>query len=295
LTGNKYVTATEPFAFKLDKNAVNLAVAKGIWESVQAFDKEFIPDLISGMENAYNIYKKAERGAHLPSYHREFIEAKNNLEYASNLFNSLANKQDVNCLIPQQLYYKTIRGSQNKVECKGPLVSLEFSIFSPLGHCLAYERKVLVNLKNTIPGFAMGIQGMKVGETREIFIHPSLAYGYETSIDKCSALRAIVTLLTIQDNTPYIPSFNPLDLSFVLDEHALVERVANYKLALLEKGKMIADHLKQCPQIDLSLICAHLKKFQKDSNEYVPSTAEERTLINQVHWNIYFAEGFCKK
>jgi peptidylprolyl isomerase len=36
---------------------------------------------------------------------------------------------------------------------------------------------VSINLKHTIPGFREGMQGMKVGEKRTIFIHPEQGYG----------------------------------------------------------------------------------------------------------------------
>lgn len=36
---------------------------------------------------------------------------------------------------------------------------------------------IAVPIKDTIPGFRLGVLGMKVGEKRKIFVHPELAYG----------------------------------------------------------------------------------------------------------------------
>ena len=225
------------------------------------------------------------------SYRREIITAENNLDYADSLFSSFENKQEVQCIVPKHLYYKILKNSEDVRICQGPLVSLEYSVFSPLGHCLVHGSDRVVNLKNTIPGFALGIKGMKVGETREIFIHPSYAYGFDTSLDKCLALRAVVTLQGIHDNRPYSQPINNIDLAFIRDKEILNKRTDHYKAALTEKGKLIGTHLKKCPQIDLNVICEHLKKFQNDKHKFEPTTDEEQVLINQMHWNIYFGGG----
>ncbi len=289
LTGKQFqIAKKQEFQFQFGKDRINKLVARGLWESIQNYDKEFLSYFIKGMENPNISCSEIPRLAYFPGYRREVIGAKNNLERTADLFRSFEKEQNVTCIIPQMLYYKTLKRSHNKIECIGPLVSLEFSIFSPLGHCLNYQPNRLVNLKNTIPGFAHGVKGMKVGETREIFIHPSLGYGFETSLDKCISLRAIVTLLESHESHDAFLPVESIDLSFLLDENTLIERTENYKAVLIDKGKQISDHLKKNPQVDLVSVCEHLKNFQSNPEEFVPTTDEEQALINQVHWNIYF-------
>ncbi len=290
LTGHQYTipTTSTNFSFCLDKHKLNQAVARGIWESLQDYDKEYLSCFISGMENPEASCSVIDRCAYFPKFRRDLIDAKNNLADANSLFSSFEKQKDVKCVVPNRLYYRTLKSSQGDIECRGPLVSLEFSILSPSGHCIAHKSNQIVNLKNTIPGFSLGIKGMKVGETREIFIHPSLGYGFDTSLDKCIALRAVVTLQDICDNQPYSRSVNSFDLDFVFDENTINERTEKYKAALFEKGKQIAHHLKQCSQIDLNLVRNYLINFQHNEEKFATTTEEEQALINQMHWNIYF-------
>ena len=280
LTGVEYVRdGKKAFSFKL--NQVNEVVAKGIWESVQDYDRDCLASFVEGM-GRQDVCEQVEREACFASYRRELLEAKEGLLAANQLLGSL----EAECVIPNGVYYKTVKVGQG-VTCKGPLVKLTYSVFSPLGHCLAYQSDVVVNLKNTIPGFALGVRGMKVGETREIFIHPSMGYG----LDKCMHLRAVVTLVAIGDDQGFVVSDKPMDLSFVLDEKVLSERTEKYKAALFSKGVDIANHLRKCPEIDLVSVCDQLKKFLSGQDQFVPTNEAEQALINKVHWNIYFGSS----
>ncbi len=288
-TGQQFQIATgEDFRFQFEKEKLHKLVAKGLWESIQKYDNEFLSYFIEGMEGSDSLVKNIPRLAYFPNYRREILEAKNNLEQASELFRSFEHEQGIICIVPQKLYYKILKTGHIEKECTTPLVSLEFSVFNPLGHCLNYQANQTIDLRNTISGFAHGVKGMKVGETREIFIHPSLGYGFETSLDKCISLRAVVTLLKIHDAHDVFLPVEHLDLSFFLNEDFLIERTENYKAALIEKGKEISEHLQKNPQLDLHEVCSHLKNFQDNSEKFAPTTDEEQAVINQVHWNIYF-------
>ncbi|MCC5831944.1 MAG: FKBP-type peptidyl-prolyl cis-trans isomerase [Chlamydiales bacterium] len=293
LTGHQYLipTKSKKFSFCLNKPQLNLAAAKGIWESLQDYDQEYLSCFVSGMEDPNIDDCNIDRAAYFPNFTKELVDAKNNLIYANQLFKSFQQKTDLVCIIPNKLYYKIINNGQSSLECQGPLVSLEFSVFSPSGQCITHKSNLIVNLKNTIPGFALGVKGMKIGETREIFIHPSIGYGFDTSIDKCITLRAVVTLQNIHDNQSYSQAADPLNLDFVLCENTLNERIAKYKAALASKGKQVALHLKRCPQIDLHRVCNYLTDFQNNKNKFTPVSEEELILINQMHWNIYFSNG----
>lgn len=291
LTGHQYLIPTNPkkFSFCFNIAQLNFAVAKGIWESLQEYDQEYLSCFISGLEDPTIDDFNIDRAAYFPKFIKELNDAKNNLIYAGQLFKSFEQNNDLTCIISNKLYYKVLNNGQDSVECKGPLVSLEFSIFSPSGQCITHKSNIIVNLKNTIPGFALGVKGMKIGETREIFIHPSIGYGFDTSMDKCVTLRAIVTLQNILDNQSYSRAANPFDLDFVLCKSTLDERIEKYKVALSSKGKQVALHLKKCLQIDLHQVCKYLKDFQSNKTKFTSVTEEELSLINQMHWNIYFS------
>ncbi len=288
VTGKEYVpTDKEGFYFQFDSEEINNVVARGIWESVQEYDSEYLTYFIDGFGKKEVPQSRTDRLAWFPSYRRELLEGKANLEKANSIFHSLDQVRDYESVTPGKLYYKILKNGKGKVACSGPLVSLEYSIFSPLGHCLDHQITVL-NLNNTIPGFAYGIKGMKVGETRELHIHPSWAYGFETSLEKCIHLKAIVTLLDIHDNESPIVALESHDLSFLFDSKIISARDENYKMALIKKGAEIANHLAKCKAIDLSIIQSHLRRFQSGEEKFTPTTPQEQNLINQVHWNIYF-------
>lgn len=292
VTEKKYVlNERQSCQFHFEKNQLNKTVAKGLWEAIQDYDYEYLPYFIEGLETSESEHVKTDRIAWFPSYRREFLEGKENLQKSDELFQLLDNDKNFQCVVAKKLYFKTLKEGRGNTECRGPCVTLSYSIFSPLGHCLANNDSACLNLKNTIPGFAYGVRGMKIGETREIYIHPSLAYGFDTSLGKCVHFRVIATLLDIHDNNGCTPALECFDLSFLMKPENMIVRNENYKMALMEKGREIAKHLKKCKEIDLSLISNYLKQFHDDKEITYSTTQDEQDIINRVHWNIYYAEN----
>jgi hypothetical protein len=288
-TGKKYFLCTDNrFQFLLEKKDVNRAVAKGLWMAVQDYDFEYLPYFIEGLKRAEPQNLKTDRLAWFPRYRRDFLEGKENLERADIFFQSLAKDEDFHSILPGNLYYKTLKAVNGDMAGNNSLISLNCTVFSPLGHCLAHHDKILLNLNNTISGFAHGIKGMKTGETRELFIHPCLAYGFDTSLEKCIYLRVIVTLLTISGNSENVQNPFCIDLSFLKDPATLTRRNENYKIALIEKSSKIANYLKKCKEIDLIVIADYLNQFYTNTSSAQPPNQAEQELINQVHWNIYW-------
>ncbi len=288
LTGLEYVEAyPKGFLFQLEREKINLAVAKGLWEAFQEYDRDCLIALIEGVEAPEKAVRVIDHKAFSPSYRSELVVAKKHLNLTNQLFSSLKNEATVKCLIPGMLFYRVIQEGKGSGST-GPFVQLTYSVFTPLGECLAHQSQRPINLKNTIPGFAIGVKGMKNGETREIYIHPSLGYGFDGS---CRALKVVVTMHE-GDQTDFSIAAQPLDLSFVLDEKKISERTENYKAALAKKGSEIAIHLRKCPEIDLNLICGLMRKFYSGEKVFEATNEVEQKLINQVHWNIYFGVKF---
>ena len=104
------------------------------------------------------------RLAWFPEYRRELLESRENLEKAENLFQALEKDNNFYCLVPQKLYYKVVKEGEGASGAESPLVALDYTIFSPLGHCIESREKVFLNLRNTISGFSHGVKGMKKGK-----------------------------------------------------------------------------------------------------------------------------------
>lgn len=288
LTGEKFLlNKTRNYQFPIKKEEINKVLAKGIWESLQDYDFEFLSYFIEGFDKLDAPSSKIDRRARFSNYRREILEGKKNLEIANHFFEQLEYDKNFQCVVPKELYYKIIKNGIKDTECDSGFVSLNYSIFSPEGHCLISRNNVSINLKNTISGFANGIKGMNVGETREVFMHPKVAYGLDTPSEKCTYLRGVVTLLEIHDCNDPIPPIDRIDLSFLMDKDTLIEREKNYKMAIQEKGVQVARHLKKCEAIDLSIVKNYLIQFY-NNNEYPITSPSEQDLINQVHWNIYY-------
>lgn len=277
----------QKYQFQFENTDINKIIAKGIWESLQDYDCECLSYFIEGFDKFTSPPNQFERQAWFPDYRKEILEGQENLKIADRFFDQLECDESYRSIADKKLYYKIIKNGISERKCNSKFVSLSYSIFSPDGRCLANQNNVPINLENTISGFANGIKGMRVGETREIFIHPSIAYGFDTSLEKCSYLRGVVTLLDIHNDDNPIPPVKITDLSFLMDEDTLLKRDENYKMMLQEKGKQIAQHLQKCNAIDLAIVKNYLIQ-SLNNKEHLVTSQVEQDIINQVHWNIYY-------
>ncbi len=271
----------------ITQHDINEVMAKAVWEAIQTYDSDYLPYFFEGLK-ATESQGSGDRLARFPAYRRTFLEAKANLQEADELFERLKLDSNYRTVIPAKLSYRMIKSGNGDVKCKGCHVSLSYSIFSPMGHCLATEANVVINLKNTIPGLALGVKGMQLGETREILIHPTLAYGFETSLDKCIYLRAIVGLIDIKNNSEFDLKINQLDLGYVKSNDYLKKIEDNYRKAIVERAVDIARYLRKCDKLNLSLIENHLRSYHVTGVVKSPLTYDEQDLVNQIHWKIYF-------
>ncbi|MDP1834893.1 MAG: FKBP-type peptidyl-prolyl cis-trans isomerase [Chlamydiales bacterium] len=263
-------------------------MARAIWEVVQDYDSDYFPYVVEGMQTM-KYQGKVDRLARFPDYRRTFLQAKANLQEADRLFVRLNQDTSFVSSIPSKVAFRTLKNGHGETKCQGCYVSLSYSIFSPLDQVLATEKNVMVNLKNTIPGFAAGIKGMRIGETREVHIHPSLAYGFDTSLDKCISLRAVVQLHDIKDNSEFDLKVSQLDLDFINSDDQLKTVENNYKNAIIERSVDLARYLKKSDKLNLSKIIKHLRSLHDSGDvKYPLLTEEQRNLVNQVHWDIYF-------
>ena len=66
------------------------------------------------------------------------------------------------------------------------------------GNSYTSGEPISISLTHTIPGFRQGVMGMKVGEKRQIFIHPSLGYGTSGQLLPNSLLIFDVELVKLE-------------------------------------------------------------------------------------------------
>jgi peptidylprolyl isomerase len=98
------------------------------------------------------------------------------------------------------MYEVVAVGEGGSVENKESTPLLQYTIFTLNGLEIVNTRKMTsspfrVPLSDAIPGFAMGLVGMRVGERRKLFIHPDLGYGIQGHVPPNSLLIAEVEVV----------------------------------------------------------------------------------------------------
>lgn len=101
-----------------------------------------------------------------------------NLQSANSFLKQLEFNHEINEVIKHKLYYKIITPGKGKPIndfSRPPLISFKEKTLSGeiLSEC---SSPIRIPLSETISGLQKGLFGIKVGEKREIFIHPDLAY-----------------------------------------------------------------------------------------------------------------------
>ncbi len=158
-------------------------------------------------------------------------------DYFELLHQSVLEQGAVCELAPKGLYCKTtLEGSGEKVEGM-PVLRVDYTVENLDGKIIFADYDAWIPLSKAIPSFVHGMQGMRVGEKREIFIHPSLGYGFLTTLSPCDALIMKVHLLEVEKSTclQNLPSLDPLDLNWIED----LEIYNEFKETLEQRPEMV--------------------------------------------------------
>ncbi len=170
-------------------------------------------------------------------------------------------------IVSKQLYFKTTLPSSGK-ELKGAdRVRLGYTIEDPVGNILFANHDTWLDLSQTVAGFAHGVQGMRIGEKRTLFIHPTLAYGAVTTLPLCIELIIRVNLLDIDEKTSApLPSITPLDLSWVQNSDFYRAIVESLQQQPSFAGSFYRDMLNKIEGLDKMAVVTELtQQFSKDA------------------------------
>ncbi len=146
-----------------------------------------------------------------------------------------------------------------------------------------------LNLDSCITGFLHGILGMRVGEEREIYIHPSCAYGLYTRLEKGVYLKANIKLLKIYPNESFesIPPLKDVDI----EQEFPNDLEETYKISQQKtgyyRGYQTWIHYKKCSLYSLQQVLTELEKLQEGKFLNIPQSIDPNRVINRLHWNIY--------
>lgn len=142
--------------------------------------------------------------------------ARRNLAKANSHFETISKDKTLTAIAKNQLYFKTTTPGSGKELKNADRVRIGYIVEDHDNNILFANYDTWLNLSQTIPGFAHGVQGMQIGEKRTLFVHPSLAYGVFTTLPPCIELTIKVHLIDVDATTSVkLPSLTPLDLSLV--------------------------------------------------------------------------------
>lgn len=269
-------------------------IAMAIWHSFKEENKDFIHGLILGLKAAginaseREMVENISHGeAHL------LLEGQKNLLQADQLFSSLSQEQGMNCISPQRLYYKLLKKGVGEEVKNLAKIRIHCKVETPFGVLIDTwkdNQPMEVNLSDTIAGFAYGMKGMQEGESRELYIHPSVGYGIYTTLDKCVYLKAHVELISIidQENAAH---FENLLIENFDEPLSRLEKVDMKELAEFsgyDCGYNIWNHYKLGKNYySLEQILKALSSLQSNELPSDIESYESQTLLNKLHWRLY--------
>lgn len=295
----------ENVLFSLEQSeAVAKVVSKNIWQSICNQNQSYMQGVFLGMQAAQN-----DTRSPLPSISYDYTKlkvvkaAKENVDNADRVFALLDHDQQFTPLENKHVYYRVLQQGDGQ-QLTGPQqVTVHCKATTPSGDVLVDTwnsgKPIEVDLNETLSGFAIGMTKMQERERREIYIHPSLAYGLYTNLEKGIYLKAEVELVEIGPQKEASGDFraNYFDFSPFFDrlkqfDFDAISRDEGYLL-----GYEVWSHYKKLGFLSLSKVVDMIKQYDRTSNHAgdrpLPEegSEEEQDLLNHVHWHLYMRDG----
>jgi FKBP-type peptidyl-prolyl cis-trans isomerase len=297
-----FSTQDNPSIFNpIELNRLQNVVATNIWNNMEEENEEYHNAMIDGMKAA-QLNKKPEKFTEYgeSSLQRKYLDIKKNIEDADTFLNVLEQNREYTKISEFPIFYRTLSHGQGNALEKPSEVLVKYSI--------AYLNKEMIvdlfkknkieklNLNDTVLGFALGMKGMKIGEQREILIHPSAGYGIFTSLKKGTFLKVKVQLVDIvgQENQNNYEDF--LNKNAVIDSKKELESLGileSSKLAELNRssgfsyGYYAWEHYKKESSYSLEQILNEIQNLYQKTNSYIELPKEDKALLNHMHWLLY--------
>lgn len=267
-------------------------IAKNIWVSLLEDEpQEYREAFIKGMIDAEKGVEELKAASNTLQYSRfkALAKIKSNIEAADQFFNHLEKDPNYHQSGSAQVYYKVIQEANGPSLDNQTQVVMHYSIKAPDDQVLADTwisgKPAHVDLLKTIPGFAWGLKGIKVGEIREIYIHPSYAYGIYTTLEKGIYLKANVQLLDIKSSLQET-FLEPAALQLIEDKNIDSKYKEMAKEVGYANGYKVWDHYKKGQYYTFDQILDLLRQIQQSLDVNISSESDQN-LLNHLHWNIY--------
>lgn len=274
-----------------------LIIATNIWNMIDEETVDYQKAFIEGVKDSDKMNAK-----HISVNTIEYAKAKGilqiqeNIRQADSYFTLLDETLSVHPIVPSRLYYKTIKEGSGRVLNDETNVFVHYTFKDPNDAVIVDTwmagTPVKLNLSETISGFAGGIKGMKIGEIREIYIHPSLAYGVFTTMEKGIYLKASVQLIAIEEDQTGSTSRELILANMDINLYANQKEYNDQVYQELEKkvgyacGYNLWQHYKKGQEYSLQQVLIYLAEFQS-GKEVDMFSEKSQEIFNRLHWNIY--------
>jgi hypothetical protein len=268
------------FTFDISIDEAHNIIAKILLEKINKFPKEYYSYFTDGLIGKIEQAKPNYTLISCPEIFQIQRKSSENLAESDRFFSTIQSDDAYVKVIDNMLYYKILAQGVGSPLRNETSVVMDYEIYGPNENLISRDKEMTINLEDTIPGFYIGVTGMKIGEEREINIHPALAYGLSTLLDKNMRLKAIVKLHKMYSKTSILPSNIEIDVQF-LDADDLVDEEQSLQQSLSYMGIKTRKKLLQYPLINLEQVANVLKKL--DGLQVISNN--EITLLNQFLWN----------
>ncbi len=211
-----------------------------------------------------------------------------NLAKADIFFKRLNENQHLTTLIPNRVLYRTLsEGSKRPLSRRAKSVTFHYSFRfqgeTKYRDCGTVQQE---RLEYLIPGIANVLIGMKPGEERRVFIHPSYGYGENSFFPPNQAIIAQIQLIRFEEEDREVAISSP---------HILGNR--NYKElktqlgALKEKefyhyGMEFWDQVKKSSFTDYQTFKRHFNADQKDLDPVFETVDQVCRFVNDLEYRL---------
>ncbi|HEV8051579.1 MAG TPA: hypothetical protein VGP47_03725, partial [Parachlamydiaceae bacterium] len=282
----------------IELNRLPYLVASSIWNNMEDESDEYFHAVLQGMKAAdadikpstFTEYGECEK-------QKKYKAIQKNVEEADRYLRILDQNHEYTKVFDLPLFYRILNNGQGKVLQLPSEVLINYSFAYLDDEIIAdtfKKQSERLNLNDVVPGFGLG---MKVGEEREILIHPSLGYGIFTSLKKGVFLKAKVQLVDIiaqEDkdgnkfevnlaNTYVIDLKNDLETLGIYENSRLADLM---KAAGFSYGYQVWNHYKKGALYSLEKVIDQIMILSR-INLYSELSRDDENLLNHLHWVLY--------
>jgi FKBP-type peptidyl-prolyl cis-trans isomerase len=255
----------------------------------QAFAEELSSSFIAGMHAA----EKGNVTSIIPEKLAFFDVLRRNHSdpEATENIKAMTEKNSFSCLIPNRLYIRMLRDGESSQAFNFHYKTLKANFLFEesdgkiLGGTYQMAEPLEIQTTSLIPSLVHGMLGMKIGEIREVFLHPILIYGTDSAIGKRQSIKIHIELLELKDKLENeMPiSLIPIDISHLkpnissCSEYTKLQNEYFYYCGL----RTWLHYKKANPDICLDTIVNELTLAPR------VLTKEEQMTLLKLEWMIY--------